>query len=131
MSRLLTAFLVPWGALLGWRQAMAVVGVLIPTPLKMLCFGLDLARALGVVVWGLGESLAGPRSLPTTLTRSRAMYLLGGVVARPPLLWTLELYQAASLTVIPLGRCGGGLLAWTCERKWLPPYVVLVINDNP
>jgi hypothetical protein len=46
--------------------------------------GLDLARARGVVVRGLGESFAGPRSLPTMMTHSRVTYLLGGIAARPP-----------------------------------------------
>jgi hypothetical protein len=50
----------------------------------MLCFGLDLARASGVVVSGLGENFAGPRSLSTMMTRSYAIHLLGGIVVRPP-----------------------------------------------
>jgi hypothetical protein len=46
--------------------------------------GLDLTRARGVVVRGLGESFARPRSLPTMMTHSRVTYLLGGIAARPP-----------------------------------------------
>jgi hypothetical protein len=53
-------------------------------PVEDVVLGLDLARACGVVVRGMAESFAGPQPLPTMLTLSRVIYLLGGVTARPP-----------------------------------------------
>jgi hypothetical protein len=70
--------------------------------------GLELARARGVVVLGLGESFAGPRSLPTTMTHSRAMHLLEGVAARslPPL--DLQVLLGCwPVVVSPTGCCFG------------------------
>ena len=42
------------------QEIVASAGVLISMPWKTGCSGLDLARALGVVVPGLGENFAGP-----------------------------------------------------------------------
>jgi hypothetical protein len=54
----MSALLAPLEALLGRRQAIAVVDVLIPTPLKdVVLLGLNLARDLGVVVSGLVKVL--------------------------------------------------------------------------
>jgi hypothetical protein len=55
-------------------------GVPIPMPVEDVVF-LDLARARVVVVRGLGESLARPWYVPMMMPHSRAMHLLGGVVA--------------------------------------------------
>jgi hypothetical protein len=89
---LLAAILALWGALLGRRRAIAVADDLIPVAIGRYCvFSLDLTRVLGVVVWGVGESFAGPRSLRMT-TISRAMHLLGSAAARPLLLWILKFW---------------------------------------
>jgi hypothetical protein len=55
------------GGFLGWRQFVAITGVPIPMRVEDFVLGLDLARARGVVVQGLGESFAGPGSLPATM----------------------------------------------------------------
>jgi hypothetical protein len=84
LLRWLTTTLGSWEALLGRRQVVASAGVLTPMLGEDVVLGLDLARACGVAVRGLGESFAGPRSLPTTMTHSRVIYLLGDIAARPP-----------------------------------------------
>jgi hypothetical protein len=92
-------------------------------------FGLDLARAVGVVVSDLSENFAGPRSLPSTMTCSHTMHLLGGIIARLHILWILKFCQGAGPSLIPVRLqfcCGGGLLVWTwqwllrCKRRQGP-----------
>jgi hypothetical protein len=104
------------GALLGRCLAVAIAGVPIPMPLEDVVVGLDLARARGVVVQSLGKILAGPQSLPTMMTRSRGMHLLGGVVARLLHLWIHKfclVVGSSSSSLELLLWCKGGLLAWT------------------
>jgi hypothetical protein len=80
-----------------------------------------------VAVRGLGESFAGPRSLPTMMTHPRAMHLLEGVAARP-----LPLWSCWPVVEFPLGccLCKGSLLAWTwpwslrCNRRQGYPNLV-------
>jgi hypothetical protein len=75
--------------------------------------GLDLARARGVAVRGLGESFRGPRSLPTTMTHSRVIYLLGGIAARPPSFGSsssARLLARRRVLLELLFWCEGGLL---------------------
>jgi hypothetical protein len=63
-----------------------------------------------VGVKGLGENFTGPWSLPTMLKRSRAMHLLGGIVAKLPF------FGSSSSARLP-----------ECRR--VPPWdVVLVIS---
>jgi hypothetical protein len=66
-----------------------------PIASGVVVLGLDLARARGVVVRGLGESFVVPQCMSTKMTHSRVMHLLGGVAARPSLLWILKFCSTA------------------------------------